>query len=92
MNSAFESFGISAIDDSNGIVQGRPFGGMGILIRKSYRKHAEFHNFNDSSIVVNTLCIDNLQYDFISVYMPYQWDENYDLYMQCISTLSTLIE
>ena len=92
MNSEFESFGISAIDDSNGIVQGRPYGEMGILIRKSYRKHAEFHNFNDSRIVGITLCIDNLQYDFISVYMPYQWDKNYDLYMQCIGKLSTLIE
>ena len=84
INSEFESFGISAIDDSNGIVQGRLYGGMGILIRKSYRKHAEFHNFNDSRIVGITLCIDNLQYDFISVYMPYQCDENYDLYTQCI--------
>ena len=55
INSEFESFGISAIDDSNGIVQGRPYGGMGILIRKSYRKHAEFHNFNDSRIVGITL-------------------------------------
>ena len=59
---------------------------------KSFRKHAEFHNFSDSRIVGITLSIDNLQYDFISVYMPYQCDENYDLYMQCISKLSTLIE
>ena len=57
-----------------------------------YRKHAEFHNFNDSRIVGITLCIDNLQYDFISVYMPYQCDKNYDLYMQCIGKLSTLLE
>ena len=92
INSEFESFGISAIDDSNGIVQGRPYGGMGILKRKSYRKHAEFHNFNESRILDITLCIDNLQYDFISVYMPYQCDENYDLYMECICKLSTLIE
>ena len=28
----------------------------------------------------------------ISVYMPYQCDENYDLYMQCIGKLSTLLE
>ena len=28
----------------------------------------------------------------INVYMPYQCDENYDLYMKCIGKLSTLIE
>ena len=36
INSEFESFSLSAIDDSNGIVQGRPYGGIGILMRKSY--------------------------------------------------------
>ena len=56
INSEFESFGINAIDDINGIVHGRPYGGMGILIRKSYRRHAEFHNFNDLRIVGITLC------------------------------------
>ena len=45
-----------------------------------------------SRIVGITLCRDNLQYDFVSVYMPYQCDENYDLYMQCIGKLCTLLE
>ena len=70
INCEFESFGISAIDDGNGIVQGRPYlggGGMRILIRKSYGKHAEFNNFNDSRIVGITLSLDSLQNDFISV-------------------------
>ena len=71
---------------------GQTLWGMGILIRKSYQKHAEFHIFNDSRIVGITLCIDNLQYDFISVDRFYQCDANYDLYLQCIGKLSTLIK
>ena len=27
----FEAFGCSAIDDSNGIARGRPYGGLGVL-------------------------------------------------------------
>ena len=73
-------------------VQDRYYVGIGILIRKSYLKHAQFHNFNNSRIVGITLCIDNLQYDYISVCMPYQCNENYNLYMQSICKLSTLIE
>ena len=92
INSDFESFGISAIDDGNGIFQDRPQRGMGILKRKSYGKHAEFYNFNDSRIVGITSCINNLQYNFISIYMPYQCDEYYALHMQCIGKISTLIE
>ena len=33
----FEGFGISAIDDSTGIIRGRPYGGTAILIRKQYQ-------------------------------------------------------
>ena len=33
----FESYGISAIRDSEEIVQGRPHGGLAILVRKHYR-------------------------------------------------------
>ena len=48
---------------------------------------------NDSCIVSITLCIDSLQYNyFVSVYMSYQCDTNYDLCMQCIGKLSTLVE
>ena len=42
----FEAFGCSAIDDSNGIVRGRPYGGLGVLIRKSFRPISNFHTYS----------------------------------------------
>ena len=36
-----EGFGCSAIDESNDIIQGRPYGGLGILIRKTIRPFAQ---------------------------------------------------
>ena len=32
----FESYGISAIQDSEEIVRGRPYGGLAILVRKQF--------------------------------------------------------
>ena len=47
----FEAFGCSAIDDSNGIFCGRPYGGLGVLIRKSFRPIANFHTYENSRLL-----------------------------------------
>ena len=59
IDSEFEGFGISAIDDTTNIVQGRPYGGMAILIRKKYRSMAHFHTYQCSRLLgVELTCND----------------------------------
>ena len=43
----FEAYGISAIQDSEEIINGRPYGGLAILIRKQYRPICDFQTFDD---------------------------------------------
>ena len=38
----FEGMGVSAIDSTSGIITGRPFGGVAILIRKKLRQYCNF--------------------------------------------------
>ena len=58
IDSEFEGFGLSAIDDTTNIVQGRPYGGMAILIRKKYRSMAHFHTYQCSRLLgVELTCI-----------------------------------
>ena len=45
IDSESEGFGLSAIDGTTNIVQGRPYGGMAILIKKKYRSMAQFHDY-----------------------------------------------
>ena len=40
IDSEFEGFSISAINDTSNIIRGRPYGGMAILLRKKYRSIA----------------------------------------------------
>ena len=47
----FERFGISSIDTSMGIVRGRPYGGMAILVRKQYRSLIEFQQYEHPRIL-----------------------------------------
>ena len=78
----FEAFGCSAIDDSNGIVRGRPYGGLGVLIRKSFRPIANFHTYEDSRLLGITIKSDIESLYFLNAYLPYQCDDNYDVYVE----------
>ena len=81
INDDFERFGISAIDDSLGIVKGRPYGGMTILARKRSRSMIEFQQYKDPRILGITVKSKSELYFFLSVYMPYQCLDNQELYI-----------
>ena len=57
MHVSFEAFGCSAVDDSDGIVRGRPYGGLGVLIRKLFRPMADIHKYDDSRLLGTRLKI-----------------------------------
>ena len=88
----FKGFGCSAIDESNGIIQGRPYGGLGILIRKTIRSFAQFHSYNDSRLLGVSTTLDSQHLYFLSTYLPYQSDDNFDLYLEYIGKISALID
>ena len=77
IDSDFEGFGISAIDDSTNIVRGRPYGGMAILIRKQYRSTAQFYTYNCTRLLGVQLTCNDVYLLFISVYMPVTTIINY---------------
>ena len=52
---------------------------------------AEFHYYDELSIICITIFIIHLQCDFISVHMPYKCDKNNYVFMECIYKLSTTI-
>ena len=51
----FEAYGISAIQDSEEIINGRPYGGLAILFRKQYRPICDFQTFDDSRLLAVTI-------------------------------------
>ena len=88
----FEAYGISTTKDSDEIINGRPYGGLAILIRKQYRPICDFQSFDDSRLLGVTISSSVDKYCFINVYMPYQHDNNYETFMECIGKLSATIE
>ena len=88
----FEGFGISAIDDSTGIVRGRPYGGMAIRIRKQYRSMAQFYTYDCSRLLGVQLSHNEESLLFINVYMPYQSDDNFEIFMEYIGKITALTD
>ena len=51
ISSEFEGFGTTAMDTSNGIISGRPYGGVAVLIGKSIGNKCQIHTFDDSRLL-----------------------------------------
>ena len=88
----FEGMGVSAIDSTSGIITGRPFGGVAILIRKKLRQYCNFIFYDDPRITgLEIKCVlDSVH--LINVYLPYQCHDNYDDYVEYLGKISAIIE
>ena len=88
----FEGMGVSAIDSTSGIITGRPFGGVVILIRKMLRQYCNFIFYDDPRITgLEIKCVlDSVH--LINVYLPYQCHDNYDDYVEYLGKISAIIE
>ena len=99
MHSGFEGIGVyivialcRTIDDTSGTLSGPPYGGLAILVTRKVRPSCDFAFFDDTRIMsmkINNNC--ECLY-FINVYLPYQCPNNYDLYVEYLDKLSTILE
>ena len=62
------------------------------MIRKQDRPICDFQSFDDSRLLGVTISSSVDKYCFINVYMPYQHDDNYETFSECIGKLSATIE
>ena len=65
---SFKAFGCSAVDDSDGSVRGRPYGGLGVLIRKSFRPMADLPKYDDSRLLSITFKNNSESLYFLTTY------------------------
>jgi len=90
----FNAFGHSAVDIASGVLTGRPFGGTGILYKKSISKHVNHLDTFDSRITAVILHASSGPILLVSVYMPtdYGDDDSYDNYLSTCAKITALYE
>lgn len=92
VNRNFSYHGKSAVDTSQGILRGRPFGGVALLWNKL--KFSCVSVVDCKSDRITALKFSAMGRDFIvfSVYMPTDCSENLLEYVQCLSEIVAIIE
>ena len=75
VSSEFCSFSSSSVD-MNELLQGRPYGGLSFLWRKSLDQNLKLITFDDDRIVGISLKAENKDLLLLNVYLPYYSDVN----------------
>jgi exonuclease III len=84
--------GVSAMDPTGGLLLGRPFGGVGIMWKKSYTQ-LQFKTYDDSRIIGLELKSSyNCEMLLLNVYLPYQCSENLDSYRFYLGKIEAIME
>ena len=74
--------GVSAIESTSGIISGRPFEGVAILIRKKLRQYCNFLFYDDARVIGLELKFLSDNIYLLNVYLPYQCHDTYDAYVE----------
>ena len=88
----FMSFGISSIDPSDGLLLGRPYGGVAVLWRNSLAPFVKPLSFDDDRIIGLECLLNGLKILLLGVYLPYDNKHNFDQYVYYLAKLRSIIE
>ena len=88
----FEGCGVSGMDSENHLLTGRPFGGIGILWKKSISKFVKSITFDDSRLLGVQITYNQETFVFINVYLPFQCEDNYENYLNYLGKPTAVVE
>lgn len=88
----FASHGVSAIDTTQGIICGRPYGCVALLWNKRIFTSAEVISCDNKRTVAVKLGHGDRSILILSVYMPTNCQDNLPEFTQCLGNISAVIE
>lgn len=88
----FASTGTSAVDTSQGLLRGRPYGGVAILWRKSMFSSVSIIECDDVRFTAIKIEVNDRSIIVICVYMPTNAAENLPFFTECLGRISAIIE
>ena len=95
LHADFYADGVSAMDTTSGILIGRPFGGIGILWRKSIGACIQVHKYNTRVMGIE-FDNGNRKLLAVNIYMPYdnrsRNSEHYDEFMGYLGMVHSIIQ
>ena len=87
----FSGVGVSSMDSGEGVLRGRPHGGLGILWKKSLGG-CDVMDMRNPRLMGITVASNENTITLFNVYMPCDDKENLDEYLQILAYLSAAVE
>ena len=91
LDNRFHGQGVSAMDSCDGVLRGRPYGGLGILWRKEL-SGCKIMNLENQRIMSMQIENSNQSINLFNIYMPCDHRDNLDEFIDLLSHLSTAVE
>ncbi|CAH2093831.1 unnamed protein product [Euphydryas editha] len=88
----FSATGVSAVDTSEGILRGRPYGGVALLWRRSVFSDVSVIECNSPRVCAIKIVIQNKSFIVLSVYMPTDTTVNLSDFTDVLSAVSAIID
>lgn len=86
----FHSFSTSSVNVGDGLLRGRPFGGLTFLWNKKLSKVARIINYDDNRLLGLLCDFDERSVLFLNVYLPTQSPDNYDEFMSYVGKIVSI--
>jgi exonuclease III len=88
----FYGYGISPVNGEDGIITGRPYGGVGFLWRKSIDEAVQVINSDHNWLSCLKVSTKKKEFYVINVYLPYECQSNVENYNDCLAKLALYVD
>jgi len=88
----FDGIGISAMDNESGILSGRPYGGIGVMWKKSISTACIVKQYDDSRLLGITVDTNKGKVLLLNAYLPYQCPDHYEEYCNYLGKISAIVD
>ena len=93
LHADFLSCGVACVDYRDGILVGRPYGGVSFFFRKTFTNFVTPIIFSNCNWCVGIqVTIENTCFTLINVYLPHECRDNEDEYVEKLSILENIID
>ena len=91
LSEKYNAFSISSVNVNDGILRGRPYGGLAFMWHEKLNSFVRVKEFNDDRLLGLTCTLNGMTVLFLNVYLPTDAHNNYDEFMFYLGKIISIV-